>query len=506
MNKSRHWPQEWNTDPKVLLVNAGNDEGMSKIANDGCFPALGVLALGTYIQKNIPEIEVLCRDGQVVSNKKIMNLYDSENITFLGISVLSTSYQNALDLAYQSACYGIPAVFGNDHAAQTAEALLNAHPYIGAVVGSEYGEEALEMLVRDSIGEIIDLDSIPHLTSTSNQLIKGNPRIFDIKKKLSELSIINSKLNNTGSRTTALDIFPIVDRSLYPEDHWATYLKRYKEKFGHLHNDEITGVTTMNRARGCSRQGHLICKHCDMGLDIAFSSPEKFWEEVKTAHKQIAANVFYEVCDSFSSFGRFVKSVADTKPKDLGFDPNFFVYGQAIDLVRRPKMVEYFKKIGVFRVNIGLEAGSNTTLQHMKGKFDSVAINYTALKKLKAAGIHAYGSFVLGTEAETPETLTQTVNFVKKIVTEGLLQDLEVQPILPLPNNYYGRDLVIKGIISRREDWPKDLGSISRLYIDQCSGISYNQAIEAAVELREFAAMYGINFGSGVSNESTYQS
>ena len=38
-------------DFSVYLVNAGNDPGFASIANDATFPALGVLALGTWLKK-----------------------------------------------------------------------------------------------------------------------------------------------------------------------------------------------------------------------------------------------------------------------------------------------------------------------------------------------------------------------------------------------------------------------------------------------------------------------
>ena len=54
----------------IYLVNAGNDSGMSSIANDHSFPALGVFALGTWLKNYLPQIEVVVRDGGIVGNKE----------------------------------------------------------------------------------------------------------------------------------------------------------------------------------------------------------------------------------------------------------------------------------------------------------------------------------------------------------------------------------------------------------------------------------------------------
>ena len=116
------------------------------------------------------------------------------------------------------------------------------------------------------------------------------------------------------------------------------------------------------------------------------------------------------------------------------------VYAQACEIVERPSLVDTMNRIGVFKVNIGLEAGSDQTLKHMKGERDSVEVNYKALEILKANDIATYGSFVLGTDAETPATMAETIGWIRKIVELDLISDVEMQPILPLLNNYYGKN------------------------------------------------------------------
>ena len=140
----------------------------------------------------------------------------------------------------------------------------------------------------------------------------------------------------------------------------------------------------------------------------------------------------------------------------------------------------------------------------MKGRHDSVENNYAALRMLKGAGIYVYGSFVLGTEVETPATLEETVGWIKKIIVEGLLQDVEVQPILPLPNNYYGNSLIKEGLWNPTIDWPRNTDEISQSYINNFSGVSYQDVLHAAKEVRDFAKKHSINYGSGVSKEERY--
>lgn len=135
---------------------------------------------------------------------------------------------------------------------------------------------------------------------------------------------------------------------------------------------------------------------------------------MKLANQQIRAELFYEVCDSLTSFASYMRKLVKFRPYDLGFDLYFFIYGQAIDIVRNEGLVSTLKKLNIFKMNIGLESGSDHTLKMMKGKRDSVDVNYAALRKLKEAGIYVYSSFVLGTEFETDSTLRGTIEWIKK--------------------------------------------------------------------------------------------
>ncbi|MDP7323228.1 MAG: B12-binding domain-containing radical SAM protein [Candidatus Woesearchaeota archaeon] len=487
----------------VYLVNAGNDPGFSSIPNDYSFPALGVLALGSFVKKKGYPY-VICRDGGVMPQEAILEEIQKLKPGLVGVSVLATSYRNSLEIAKCAKDSGSYTIFGNDQAAQLNGEIITNRPYVDFVAVAEYGEQALLNTIVDLMLGDNPADGRLDIAGRMSNPLREDLRDYTIpydfaKEKL--ISIFGTNNYKPQNRSTALDSFPIPNRTLYPEQHWQKYLENYLERFAHLHDEPVTGVTTINRARGCSRsKEETQCKHCDMFLEPTFSSPEIFWEEVKIANEQVNANVFYEVCDSFSSFPKYIEGLVRTKPDDLGFDPKLFVYAQALDIVRRPALIDQFKELGVFRVNIGLESGCDTTLKHMKGPHDSVEKNYKALIMLKEAGIHAYGSFVLGTEPETEDTLRETVDWVKMIITEGLVTEVEAQPILPLPNNYYGRILKKMGLwqVNGELDWPVNSDALSRAYINNCTSITYDHAETAAKQILEFANTRLKNYGAGV--------
>jgi len=488
---------------KIFLINAGNDPSMSSIANDYSFPPLGILALGTWIQDKIPSVEVICRDTGICGVDEVLKEIELTKPFLVGISVLATSYQTALKIAKFSKLNNSYVVFGNDQASHLSKNILLNRSYIDFVIGAEYGEYALELLIN-ALSKKTSFENIPTLTYRDKE---GKIQGFDFKTDKEILSILNIPHNKSKKRVGSLDIFPIIDRTLYPQYMWDKYLENYLLSFSHLHkkNELPKAITTMNRARGCSRANENIkCKHCDMLLDISFSSEDIFWEEVKQANRDINAELFYEVCDSLTSFSSFLRKIEVSKPKNLGFNPKFFIYGQALDIVRNPKLLNTLKNIGVFKINIGLESGCDITLKDMKGSYDSVKNNYFALKELKKKNIFVYGSFVLGTELETRETMMETIIWIKKIIDEELISDVEIQPILPLPNNVYGKRMFDNNSVNN-SDWPIDIDEISKKYINTYSGVSYDEVISAINIIREYTQKKHLNFGSGVSKKENYK-
>jgi hypothetical protein len=237
------------------------------------------------------------------------------------------------------------------------------------------------------------------------------------------------------------------------------------------------------------------------------STPALFWEEVRAAHAQVNATSFYEACDSFSSFPTLIQDLVRSKPSNLGFAPDFFVYCQARDLANHPERVDLLKDLGVFRVNIGLESMHDLTLKHMKGSEDSVEKNYRALELVRTAGIKVYASFVFGSEAENDVTLSHTVREACTLIREGYLCEAEAQPVLPLFGNYQGRILQKYGLMcpdSKNPDWPLDTDTLSKTYIGRFSGVSYAACVEATNEIRECARQYQIHYGSGACQKKNY--
>ena len=484
---------------KIYLINAGNDDCFTAIANDATYPALGVVSLATVVNNQFPQYDVNVFDGQVQDQRSIIDKIQEERPDLVGVSVLSTSYQNALAYARAAKEVGATVIFGNDQAALLGKNMLSSRDEIDYICSADVGEFSFLPFIDYMEGKI-DVTDVPQLLYRSDEGIKLNRQ---------------SEMPEGFDRKTVLDLIPTVDRTLLPQEVWEMYAENYRQKYGDLHDGEVTGVTTMNRARGCARVKNKCCYCGIKDLTMRFSTPEAFWDEARAASEQVGANVIYEVFDSMSSAPKWVEGLIDAKPDDLGH-LQFFVYAQALETT--PKLADLYKELGVFHVNMGLDSGDDTILKRLKGERDSVEQNWNAVNLFHDRSINVYASFVLGVQGESRESLENTVRFAEQLVDAGVIAGIEAQPLYPEFNAQTGKMLLDpalaqgmakkQGFTIQDEEYLKTLrgkylGSdnpdpdeISRDWARVFCEVSYDDLVDVARRINGYAAGKGIAGGS----------
>lgn len=493
---------------KVLLVNSGTDAHVSSIANDGTFPALGVVSLGTALRKLLPEIDVVAIDGQVATMDEVLQVLKSFKPDMVGVSALSTSYRNSIRLLEESKTTGAVTVLGNDQAAAKAPQIMAHQEAVDFLCTADVGEFVLPALI-DALRGNRDLASVPKLWYRQGV----SARLSDAQDEIPR----RPHSDRRGAITAnVLDAIPIPDRTLMPQANWDRYLDNYLTRYGRLHaNEEITGVTTINRARGCARVKHP-CHFCGIAdLTLRFSSAEVFWADVRRGQQQVDASIFYEAFDSMSSAPRGLEELAAAKPDDIG-DPHFFVYNQAAETT--PRVVDLYRRIGVYRVNMGLESGDTRMLKLLKGQRDSLENNKRAANLLKEAGILIYGSLVLGGPGETIESLENTIAFAQWLIDNDMMAALEAQPLYPEFTALTGTwmmnpDLARKAAAEKGfriedpdllERMPNKYGPSDLVDFDEASKdwnrifstASWDEVTQATEVIRELARKNGTAYGS----------
>lgn len=493
---------------RVLLVNACSDSDVSSIANDGTFPSLGVVSLATVLLRDHPGLDVIALDGQVTPMSEVEELIRDFEPQVLGIGVLATSYGNTLRLAEAGKNIGAVTILGNDQAAAMGRQILQHREAVDYVCTADVGEFAMSAFVGALNGER-PLTSVPGLLYRTPGGIEQN--------RLPEIPADEIKARTGGAlHSSVLDAVPIPDRTLMPESNWNQYLHNYLQRYGALHDEEITGVTTMNRARGCARV-KAPCHFCGiMDLSLRFSSPGVFWDDVRAAQKDVSASIFYEAFDSMSSSPRWVKSLVDAKPDDIQ-DPKFFVYTQAAETT--PRLVGLYRQLGVYRVNMGLESGDTRMLKVLKGPRDSLENNQRACRLFKEAGIPIYGSLVLGGPGENHDSLDNTIAFSRWLIDNEMMASVEAAPLYPdfgaltgqwLMNPNLARQVAKeKGFEILDEElldsMPAKYGATDMVNFDEVSHdwckifsrVTWDELIEVTHTIRSYAERRGTVTGSG---------
>jgi radical SAM superfamily enzyme YgiQ (UPF0313 family) len=94
-----------------------------------------------------------------------------------------------------------------------------------------------------------------------------------------------------------------------------------------------------------------------------------------------------------------------------------------------PELLAKLKKAGCFKINFGIETGSEELLKVMK-KPIPVATSEKAIKMTKEAGIRTSALLIAGNMGETRATINQTVEFLKRAQPDdvGLANGLRVLP------------------------------------------------------------------------------
>lgn len=411
---------------RILLINSGNDEGISGNANTQCYPPLGIISLATCLVNEFENIEVILLDGQVDTLQEIKNEILLTKPDIVGISMYCTSIRNTITLARTAKNVGAITILGNDHAAYHYKTILRKIVEVDYICVSDVGEDVIVDFVY-AIMRKINIEQVPFLAYRKNDIVCLSKTKNSIRKQVQSL---NPKYS--------LDNIPLPNRKSLPQKYWDYYLDTFrKQKHISFNPNIVTGVTTINRARGCARN-KLPCKYCGiLDLTLRKSSAEVFWQDVEKAIAEVQASFFYESFDSATSCPSLIKEWATHKPKDL--DVSFFMYSQANETNK--STIDVFKELGVKSVNTGFDSGDNTALKILKNNRDSVEQNRLSALLWSEAGIEIHSSFVLiglGNEYKTKKSLDNTLIFVEWLVSNTLTMSLDSATLYPDKNSIVG--------------------------------------------------------------------
>ncbi len=107
-----------------------------------------------------------------------------------------------------------------------------------------------------------------------------------------------------------------------------------------------------------------------------------------------------------------------------------------VDIARDPELMDLMKRSGCRMLYLGLESINPETLEQFH-KAQTVEDVTLAVQELHKRKIFVHGMFVVGSDADTPATVSETVRFAKK----ARVDSVQFMILTPLPGTELFRDL-----------------------------------------------------------------
>jgi anaerobic magnesium-protoporphyrin IX monomethyl ester cyclase len=368
---------------KLLLVEPPKDIWF--IMGDYLPPPYGIIQLGAYVERELPDVEVSvldCNAGQVDWNALSEYIRDTKP-DIVASSSLATcnTYEVARTLqTVKKVNSEIFTVTGGPHFSFLSEDCLRDYPEIDAIVRGEGEVTFTETVKRRLLGQ--PLDDVIGLTYRDKGIIRKNqdrPLIED------------------------LESLP------YPGYHLV------KEIMPKYHFKAMSGkdasYALVEGGRGCPHK----CTFCTQWRHWCgkwrTKTPTRIAAEMKYVYDEFGSRFIWLTDDNFGP-GERAEDLADEILKlDIGDDLMWFIQMRCDDVVNIKDTLPKLRKSGLMWVMMGVESPLSEQLERYRKGLDSNDA-YEAVKLLKENDIFTHGMFIIGDRKDTHESIENTRRFV----------------------------------------------------------------------------------------------
>jgi len=456
---------------RVLFVNAKNDTNVSH-SRKGMYVPIGILSVATYAEQELGgkiDIRVIDED---VEDLKLAELADFDVVGFYSTTF---NYGQSITYAEKVKEAGGITVMAGPHPTALPVNVVRNKACVDYVIAGE-GEVPFSLLLRHLIGgQGVDVERIPHLI---HRLADG------------------SVVKNSQSLENDLAAMPIPSRKFVPMER---YIENYQEVYpahGHLRHGSI--ITSKGCAwRDKTDGGCVFCARHDDGL--RFRSIDQLWQEVRILKSEYGVNYIWDAADDTLNDTNWFIEFVERRPKDLE-DIGFFIYSRVTPI--RPRIIEYFKRLNVDEVYLGVESGDTTVLKNaVKGQ--SLKSIRRALQLIGDGGMRYFPSFVLGLPGETVESLEATYRLCEEIVAQGSLDRASATILMPIPGSpSFARlleRLPAEGVPLDRAD-DIDLIALERYWADNFTEAGHATLLEYKQRIDDLMSKHAATFGTAEEN------
>ena len=356
----------------VLLVNPRSTYS-GEIAQK-CFPPLNLLYLAAALRREGFRPAVLDANAFGLTDDQIAARARNLRPFLVGFPLYTDVLGHVRDLteAVRAACPDAPIVLGGPHASSIPEKTLAQLGAADFVLRGE-SEDSLSLLAR-RLTDGGDLADIPGIVLRQGDSLGVEPTFPDV----ADLDVPARDLVSEA----------------YRERRYFALLVRQRP------------VDTLMTSRGCPQH----CGFCyNFRRRYRARTPEDVLDELVAIRQRGIRNVEF-VDDTFT---------VDRARAHRIFD---LIIGEQLDISFRIKsrvdvfdedLARHAGEAGVYLVAFGMESGSQRMLDAMN-KRTTVEMNARACRLARKYGMFAHSSWIIGYPGETPETIEETVEFIRR--------------------------------------------------------------------------------------------
>lgn len=204
--------------------------------------------------------------------------------------------------------------------------------------------------------------------------------------------------------------------------------------------------TTIFTERGCAFDCHFCGNKILWGRTVRYRSLERVYEEIKTIVNVHKTHFFFIDDDDFSTNPKRVKAFCEGLI-ELGLDVEWVCHIRVNALSE--EMLKMMRKAGCVEAQVGLESGTDEGLAAYNKRL-TIEQMAQGCRRIRAAGINVWGTFIIGGPTDTPETVREMVNLSCRLP----LTYCTFIMLLPFPGTELYTQYSEKGYL-KTYDWSK---------------------------------------------------
>ena len=348
--------------------------------------AKDVYSLFRYPARGVPLLEAVCRragfedvvslDPQYNSASGRLDADDWKRLAgtdVLGLSVITRTANQSFELAQRVRALNprVKIIFGGPHPTALPEESLQ----FGDVVVAHEGDATLPLL----LDRLHDNLAHPHLKDLLGISYRGGD---------GEILCNPDRPYLTGDELSELP-FP-------------------------LYSDRVNrGIThnVVNTSRGCPYECDFCSVIENFGRGFRYLSDDAALALIRHTIRLNGKPIFFGD-DIFAANRARTTRLLERLLSEGVKMPRWFAQVR-VETAQDPQLLRLMKRAGCAMVFIGLESVNEETLR-LFNKHSTLEKNRSAIAAFNEAGIRVHGMFVLGSDADTPETLSQTLEFARQ--------------------------------------------------------------------------------------------